>query len=534
MTDSSFLPSDLGLPSKFTRYYSGQEKAILHLASDDKRVSIFNASTGSGKSPIVISVASLLDARTLILTPSKALQAQYYNDFAPMGLYNIEGHSNFQCATASHNRETGEYDFECTWKEDCLYKEACREARGRQLVLTNVAHWVHMHRRDPDRLGKFDLLVIDEAHNAERLLCDYVSERLAIRQAEKWIPTRMPAVTETSAILWSKWLTDSRTYLRKQYKELSALSGKSVQRDDLTKLGTSLSSLIDLLETGKWKVNPEKGFNGLRVSPVWAYDFVESHLFRSIPRIILCSATMPETAAKYLALTPADYSYYEMPSTFPSQNRPVYYFPFCSETRVDHKMGDGERRLWVNRIDSILSARPDVKGIIHAVSYDRAEYIKEHSKFSDRVLIHRQGQSRAAVAQYKRSSQPVILCSPAIEEGFDFPGDECRLIIFPKVPWIYAGDPITAARLKEDKTYSTYITAQRVKQMLGRGNRYTYDWCEVVFIDGHWSYFRKMKHFERWYTDCFKGGAITQMPERLVPAIDATSTSTRGIIRRRK
>ena len=102
----------------------------------------------------------------------------------------------------------------------------------------------------------------------------------------------------------------------------------------------------------------------------------------------------------------------------------------------------------MNRIDEIVGGRPNRKGIIHTVSYPRAREIMKRSKHRRRMRTHNTRSTEEAVAMFKQSRDPLVLVSPSVEQGFDFPLDECRFQIIAKLPFVNVYSPIVVARDK--------------------------------------------------------------------------------------
>src|SRR5258708_7446206 len=124
-----------------------------------------------------------------------------------------------------------------------------------------------------------------------------------------------------------------------------------------------------------------------------------------------------------------------MRSRFPIDRRPIYLLPGA---RVDFRTMQRPDALasWAHAIADFCDLRTDRSGIIHTVSYDRAEQIEALVDFGARlVLIHHRGTPAAAiVARFKAAPRGTILVSPSVMTGFDFPHTECEFIIIVNLP----------------------------------------------------------------------------------------------------
>jgi Rad3-related DNA helicase len=168
-------------------------------------------------------------------------------------------------------------------------------------------------------------------------------------------------------------------------------------------------------------------------------------------------------------------------------------------------MNIGQDRIWVRRIDRIIRKEcieKKRKGIIHARSYERARKIFALSEHKDLLVIHDSKHTRDTVRQFKESTTPCVLLSPAVGTGHDFPMDECRFQIIAKVPFIDSRPAIIRARVKSDRFYLDHVTLQELIQMCGRGVRSDRDFCVTYIIDdnfGDWFWPRNRKHAPRWF-----------------------------------
>jgi Rad3-related DNA helicase len=497
-------PVDLGLPPKFASWRPGQEDLLDELLFTDHRFSLLSAPTGSGKSLVYVSLAYALGVRALVLVSTKGLQDQLLGDFPEMR--DIRGQSNYPCLDQSSPvHEVGcdqgpcHVGVPCIFKMDgCHYYDAVAAARDARLVVTNYAYWMTAGRySDPLSIGAFDLLVLDEAHAAPDLLAGFCTIDLDRFEVRSSTGLDMPAASDTLAV-WSGWAEEAAAIARARY---TSSKGMASTRDllRLAALGRNLAELAKMDDdtTADWVIESTK--RGVRFSPVWADPFAELYLFRSVPRVVLASATLSSGTAKYLGIENS--TYLEAGSGFDPERRPFTYIP---TTRVDRNMTEGQVRQWMNRIDNIIADRLDRKGIIHTRSYARARLIMERSRHHDILVGHSSSDARSVIERFKNSSEPMVLVSPSVETGYDFPGDECRFQIIAKVPFIDGRSPVIKARTSTDKHYLNYIAALSLVQMVGRGMRSADDRCETFILDDHWTWFRKAAEFPGWFRSSWR------------------------------
>ena len=162
----------------------------------------------------------------------------------------------------------------------------------------------------------------------------------------------------------------------------------------------------------------------------------------------------------------------------------------------------------MKRMDQIIEKRLDRKGLIHTVSYDRAQYIYQHSRFAKHMLMHDRGRSQDAVEAFRALPAPTILLSPAVSTGVDFPYQDCLYQIIGKIPFPDTRASLLAARCKADPGYHSHLAADELVQMTGRPMRAADDYCETFIIDDQASWFvwrgKKEGLFPQWWLEAYR------------------------------
>ena len=508
-------PKDAGLPPKFKAWRPGQWDAITHALCADTRFTILNMPTGTGKSPTYVAIANIVGGRALALTHTKGLQDQAMTDFKPIGMRQIKGQMNYPCIMLedevdrkgnSPGCDEGpcHAGTECEWREGgCYYYDAVRKAERARLVITNYSYWMHLNRyAEPEALGTFDTLILDEAHEAVDLLSDFVRVRLERRVIKRHLKLDMPRSTHIEE--WVDWadyaLRETRKYLK------AAKAGSGLYRKYVGVVRTLVeieASLVDILAARDWRRTDvpdpvacipgksndwviEDDDEGVTFQPVWPIAYARKYLFAGIKRIIFVSATVTTKDVNYLGVGNAALTYRSFTSPFHRDNRPVFYVPTA---RIGRNTTPAEERIWLERIDQIIEKELGEKGIIHTVSYERARLIQAHSKFSDLMIVHGPRETREAVQDFKNAAPPSILVSPAVSTGYDFPDDEARWQIIAKIPFVDNRPRIMQARAKSDKNYLNYIALVSLIQMCGRPVRGGTDWARTYIVDDNWRWF---------------------------------------------
>jgi Rad3-related DNA helicase len=174
--------------------------------------------------------------------------------------------------------------------------------------------------------------------------------------------------------------------------------------------------------------------------------------------------------------------------------------------------------MWVSRIDQIIQRRLDRKGIVFTVSYERAKYLMSWSRFKDIMVTHSTRDVADVVRDFKDAPAPIVLISPVVTTGWDFPMQEKPYyLVAAKVPYPDTSDLVTKARHEDDKEWSSYIAMETLVQLSGRASRSEKDKSEVIITDDNAKWFlRRYGHFApAWFRARYRGSRNT-VPNPLV------------------
>ncbi len=519
-------PSDLGLPEKFTGFRPAQQDAVARINDFQGRFVTVSMPTGGGKSLTYIAAALFAGYRVCVLTMTKALQTQLLEDFGGCGLVDCRGRANFTCLKRPNSNCDQGSTAGCRAQMACPYRQQLEEAKNSQLVVTNLAYWIAMHQYG-DGLGTFDMLIIDEAHEAPEAVCAAAAVEIEEREVLTLLKTRPPA-EDMVAGSWSVWaeaeLPKARSRADKLKANLATSGGGSDAEVANVKMWNNLVSKLEALAYVNFDWGCDRLRYGWNIEPLRAADHAERLLFLGIDRILLCSATLTRKTIQLLGIPdPAesdDVLHLDYPSDFPPQRNYLTYIPTIN---VSAKMGADEQARWLERIDSIIEARTDRKGIIHTTSYARTKLILERSRFSHMMLSYDSRDAQATIEHFKSTDQPCILIGPSITTGYDFPGTQCEYQILAKVPFPDTRSPILAARCAHDKSYSDYITMQTLIQTCGRAMRFKMDHCENFIVDDNIRWFMSRAgntQAPNWFRRTYrKSDKIPAPPQRLLTAV---------------
>lgn len=570
-------PSDIGLPAKFTAWRPGQDRAIVRALDATERFKVLALPTGAGKSVSYITASRLVGGRTVVVTATKALQAQLMADFAEMGLVEVKGKNAYPCRAllepdagyveiGAGLRVRGARGTEEPTKTSCdegpclsglacslrmggcHYYDAVRTAEESDLVVTNYAFWLAINefRKRTERdefgakvevegIGKFDLLVLDEAHDAPEALSSFLTTQLSVEDVEGVLGTDF-LPTQSSPEEWARWATfhcsRANGMLDDAREAVRASQGADRGAARHVKVLRKIIRALEVLQVPgvEWVVEEvkEEGADAARLdrqfAPVWPAPLAERYLFRKTPSVMLVSATVRLKTLDYLGIERTAAAFWEERSTFPIARRPVYHIPTA---RLMHGVSEMTLRQWATRISQIIRLRPGVRGIIHTGSYQRALDIRNRLPEEQRRLLlwHRSASSWSsngrnlaeAMEEFRtrRVGDGLWLLSPAVTTGYDFPGDLCRVQIIAKVPFPDTRSEVVKARTQRDADYGMYLTMQTLVQAVGRSTRSETDWSETFIVDDQITWFLhkfgrdpKKQFAPQWFLESYRSVSV--------------------------
>lgn len=533
-------PIEFGAPEKFQEWRTEQTDAILRLSDTDKRFLCLNKPTGAGKALTAVMAGKVLGLRTLVLTGTRTLQNVYRDE--EMTGKDVRGQQNYYCKAVepygplSHfadrrgplrvDQAPCHVGVECRLKfNGCTYFDAVNAAREEDSVSTNYDYHLAIGKSiltndGEETLGKFDLLVLDEAHAAVDKTCGALRTELLDAELTELLGIsplpgtasldRWRSWADVVLVAWESEMERMTTALSKYYIDLATVE----EYKKMKRLGNSLTQ-VSMLEDD-WVVGRTKRGDRTTFDPVWPAAYTEALLFRNIPKVLLLSATITPKTLEVLGIPKEQSDYHEYPSTFPVRRRPVYALSTGPYMKFD--MTPEDEQYLIDLLDLFLRSRfaDNRKGIIHCVSYKRMMRIQELSEFGSRFIIHDDGRDKeSAITRFRKSKVACALLSPSVTTGEDFPDDDCRFIIIPKLPFVDTRDPIVARRELADPGYSGYQMINTLVQSTGRGMRHPKDWCESIILDGNftWAWDRYKQHAPKWWRDSIVW--VSSIPKKL-------------------
>lgn len=495
-------------------------QAVVDWFPSSKRFLVISAPTGTGKSLVSIAAQRILNKKVHTLVSTIRLQDQMKTSYkyAPV----LKGRTHYDCliTPVTVDQAPCQVGFQCHKKLQCPYFMDRESAFTSDYAVFN--YQLYMHQLEFNvAFAKPDLIVCDEAHLAHLELEKYISAEISQRDISKEGWRRPKDVSVEGLSDWaSNYLEDATKAMKIARARVFGITGGPAgdtikgsgsqykyamgEYSRMQRLVRTLSLFYQAgldTEDGKPWISSKSGYI-YQVRPVFVDRHTE-YLFADIPKVVLMSATINEDDVKRLGIT--DYDFIEVGSNYDAERRPVYYRPVGS---MSSKSESILMPKLVTEIDNIIYGHSQYghKGIIHTVSYDRAKNICSQSKYKEKMLLHTADNKDKVIEKFKSAKSSIVLLSPSILEGEDFPDDECRYIIIPKVPYLSLGDDVVRERISIDPEWYSWKAVQDIIQGAGRGMRNQTDFCSIYILD---AMFEKIaeKHWDeipQWFKDAIQ------------------------------
>jgi len=498
-------PTAFGLPPTFAQWRQDQVEALSLILDSPTRYVALTMPTGAGKSLCYIAAAVLSGKRTVILTSTKGLQDQLSFDYGDLSV-DVRGQGSYPCLGvapgqvledfAPHKVDDPAYlpmcdegpchaGVVCSLKMGgCLYYDHYRKALTSNVVITNYAYWLAQHRYG-DGMGKVDLLILDEAHEAEMELAGSLTiqlPRYELQLAGVTTPDQNATLSQMRdwALYWGN-------RVRKQVESygIPETSKEVHQARRRMRVANALDQMRQVTTDGNWIADHTDYAYEFKIVRPSAY---RESLLREAGKVVLTSATLTTETLRHLGIPVQETTMWECPSRFPVANRLTTIIP---TVRVDTRMTEASETIWLKRMDQIIAPRQERKGILHTISYKRRDLVLSRSDYSELMVTHsnKPGEAAKVVGRFRKQQSPGVLVSPSVMTGWDFPYDQCRYQIITKLPFPDSRSLVLKARAESDERYSAYLTMLALVQAVGRGTRAVDDWCETFIIDDHARWF---------------------------------------------
>lgn len=556
MEDKNIIDEHFVMPS----YRKGQKEAIQYVKDSfdaGKKFVILECPTGGGKSAIGMTLAKMAGSAYYI-TATKLLQDQLNRDFSDISI-NLKGRNAYPCtfidrygdlliknkamslemladAKMKHQdcasgfcrgksaRQYGGDGSKCKYcftserngelRQDelppgmvhsaCPYYEQVYTAVAASIVSMNFSSYLYQTTMSK-RFSQRRLMIIDEAHNVEQQLLDFISVGISNDLLDMMM-VNIPQM-DTAADM-ALWMIDNDFINSIDESIKSALVDDDARAvDDLSKLRKRVQTFLEdmSLPQSKWVLmNDEYGYT---LKPVFIRSFARDLLFNNADTVLLMSATIlnVDVFCDSLGLKPEDVASYKMKNRFPLKNRPIYYKPVDKLVGGKQGMERWGRKL-VSGIDKIVKQYPNKRGIIHTHNNAIMKLFAENCEpeVKRRLVISSDYKDKSTLLMEHERYPDSVIVAPAFHEGVDLRDDLSRFQIICKVPYANFYDDIQLAeRIKDDNDYYKWITALKLVQSYGRSIRSDIDYADTYVMDEAFDKFCRdaKKLLPKWFLD---------------------------------
>lgn len=458
-------PSMLSLPSKFSSFRPVQTDALEWAIGSEYPILAACMPTATGKTLFATALAKSLGGKSGYIVATKSLEKQVMDDMSSIGMVKVHGRSNYHCPV--HRNCADGFDAECSRMNSsgCEYTLAVDAAKQSSLFVTNYAYWMLARSNNKRALETdeqpVDFLICDEAHALEQQLTNFLSVSFAARELYGDTPK------DGSGRDNDEWLNYTHYILDKFH------GSEDLDEADLCERCRKVRRM-----NFNWVWQFDKQ-GGVTFSPVHIAPYIR-RVFSDVPKVLLMSASLDRFTVKMLIPDDTEFDYRVFPYQLPTGNGPVYHIP---TVRLNWQSTDLDYARLITRMDDIIDTRLDRSGIIHTVSYARAQRALQHSRHAKRFIWNRSSSDLDKALEKFRANRGSILVTPSVEEGFDFPGIQCEYQVLLKFPFPNETNRVIKERCSSIKGYRLHHAVQKVNQIKGRPLRLETDRSELFILD---------------------------------------------------
>jgi Rad3-related DNA helicase len=512
---------------------------------------LLNLPPGVGKSHLAVMISdwytTQIDrtSKVDIITAGKILQDQYDDTYE--SIKNLKGKENYSC---------GQYACPCaqgkefnklnkTKCEDCPYDYAKNSFIGGKVSLTNfhlyLIYSVYSRTLLDQRSAK--LLIVDECHELEDVMSDFVSIRMTENTIKKYkfgneseILNNFRKVSNiTNYVEFLKYI--HQEIIRNIESVEAAMSDtdrpKKQDKRDLrlsNVLGTGPSGDIKLMQMisdmkqfqlkveiflkeylenqHNWVLettrNEKTGQTELSMEPIWASDYLDKYVWSQYDMVVMMSGTiLDRNIFSDLNGFDVDRSvYYSIASPFPKENRPIYYMPLG---KMSYTKKEDTFKNYVPYLHKLFKKYEMKKGIIHTNSFEISRWI-EKDVSNGRLVFHDSSNKEERLRHHLESKDPTIFVSPSVGTGVSFDHEKSRFQIISKIPYPSLSSQKNKLRQKNNPDWYAWKTCALLIQMAGRSIRSKTDFADTIILDGSFSDILRYssKFIPDWFQEAIK------------------------------
>lgn len=517
----------------------------------DNKFFLLNMPVGIGKSHLAVMISDYMTTEIIpggkvdIVTAGKLLQDQYEDTYEQ--IKSLRGKDNYNCNQYETSCANGaEFNrLNKTKCEECPYNFAKESYLGCQVGLSNFhLYLIHNVYELGGRVS--EILIIDEAHQFDDVMTNFISIKVTETQIKKFhltneeailkkldgivnIETYIDFLKELSeefmgiVVELNKFLGDSRTGMKnsantdKRELKISAITGIEYEDVKFMKLVKEIIQFSSKLEfflreyeedENNWIL--ERYFNEktnkyeLALEPIWVDKFLEKFIWSKYEKVFLMSGTILNKSlfAKIAGIDPEKSVYYSANSPFDVSNRKIYYMPLG---KMSFSKKEQTFTNFIPFFEKLVKRYPEEKGIIHTNSFELANWIKRDFK-NKRFIYHDSNDKEDKLRHHFESPEPTVIVSPSVSTGVSFDHEKSRFQVVAKIPYPSLASQRNKARQKMNPEWYSWRTVCDIIQACGRSVRSYNDYADTIIIDSSFGDVLRYSshHFPSWFVDSIK------------------------------
>ena len=508
----------------FPGYHDYQDEILYETLEafliDDYLNVIVEGPTGIGKSAINVTVSQVLgviaaqqdeleehfdislrhlnDGSAFYTTPQKSLRNQLAEDEdLQQAVKMLKARRDYQCGATGENCQecpvNTDPDESCRNRPDCTYWTNKMKGCEHHVVILTFAMLIVDHYLPPeDDAGRLsfkdrDLVIVDEGHSVEE-------QSASLFAGFNLSPISLPKEVYGDAGDKVSWDAEKFSDVEHIVEEIMVRASKFINEyeDDKSKQ-TKVEQCENMLrkmqyaqkthnEGRGWVVNIDEvnryGETGttkkMEIKPVRVDEFLQDFIWSRGRRHLITSATIPfrGNISRWADRIGLDerVKFVSKPTPFPREHRLIH-----TNTMVGPMSSGDEDDNWADameQIKEIAAQHKGEKGLIHSVSYPRAERVLNSLGEANVMIDKPEYDTDARMTKWQNSDKDIFV-TPSATEGVDLHGDKCRWQVLLKVPFAYMGDSRVSYLLNEENEWNWYMENAMIDviQSVGRAVR---------------------------------------------------------------
>ena len=529
------------------QFRAGQREVIEaicnHYLEDPEGTIILDAPTGSGKSLIAMWSAHILKElgnRGYLVTSDLMLQDQYEEDFHKFKLNwpSVRGVDNYECNVNGLTFSLGDCKMKginyeqaenLTCWNTCGYLQARKRAKELPVALFNYSYYLIQRNYVEDKMidqgkeipfPKRDFVFFDEAHKVDSIVQGHFSPRIdrtttkIFREVNRFVQKHgidAAWVTENriASIVDRLMREDDHQELMKHigefrgiavvYRKVRAAALKQsksrFKQTDVPKEWQTFFGRMDRLkdiwckfddyhdiikELGNDAIVIKRSETETQFLCLEEALMIEKFLQNKSGFKVFMSATLGDIRSYAKHTKMGNAKVIRMDNKFSYKKSPVV---FINRHKLSFREREQNLPKVVEVLDKILDKHKGQSGIIHAGSYDFANYINDNSKHKFSFITYEVAKERQDAIRNFNKEDGKILVGPSLLEGLDLKDDKSRFQIFFKVPYPSLNDPLVKAKMNAFADWYDWKTGISIQQGAGRSIRSKDDWAITYILD---------------------------------------------------